>query len=191
PQRTNNAGRITPGMGLPPEAWNVFTRNAEEVARVVMGETGLQTIFHHHCAGYIETPDEIERFLDDTDPSLINLVMDTGHYVFGSGSNTTGPEITAGFDRFASRIAYVHFKDCHPGIADRSRQQSKDYLQTVCEGVFCELGKGCIDFKAVVDWLNRNNYTGWVTVEQDVLPGMGSPKGSAQRNRQYLKTIGI
>jgi len=28
-------------------------------------------------------------------------------------------------------------------------------------------------------------------VEQDVLPGMGSPKASAERNRAYLRTIGL
>jgi inosose dehydratase len=30
-----------------------------------------------------------------------------------------------------------------------------------------------------------------VLVEQDVLPGMGNPKDSAQRNRDYLKSIGL
>jgi inosose dehydratase len=32
---------------------------------------------------------------------------------------------------------------------------------------------------------------GWIVVEQDVLPGMGTPKESAQRNREYLKSIGL
>ena len=31
----------------------------------------------------------------------------------------------------------------------------------------------------------------WIVVEQDVLSGMGSPKASAQRNRDYLRTIGL
>jgi inosose dehydratase len=34
-------------------------------------------------------------------------------------------------------------------------------------------------------------YTGWIVVEQDVLPGMGAPKASAQRNRDYLHSIGL
>jgi inosose dehydratase len=28
-------------------------------------------------------------------------------------------------------------------------------------------------------------------VEQDVLPGMGEPRESAQRNRDYLRSIGL
>ena len=48
-----------------------------------------------------------------------------------------------------------------------------------------------MDFKGVVDWLKQCNYSGWVLVEQDVLPGMGMPKESAQRNRDYLRTLGL
>ena len=58
-------------------------------------------------------------------------------------------------------------------------------------GVFSELGKGAVDFPAVKKVLEDINYSGWVTVEQDVLPGMGEPKESAKRNREYLKSIGL
>ena len=37
--------------------------------------------------------------------------------------------------------------------------------------------------------LAETNYQGYMLVEQDVLPGMGSPKESARRNRQYLASI--
>jgi inosose dehydratase len=30
-----------------------------------------------------------------------------------------------------------------------------------------------------------------VVVEQDVLPGMGSPRESALRNREYLRSVGL
>ncbi|HMR62468.1 MAG TPA: xylose isomerase, partial [Anaerolineae bacterium] len=55
----------------------------------------------------------------------------------------------------------------------------------------CELGQGCVAFAAVRDWLVQHNYQGWLTVEQDVLPGMGAPKESARRNREYLRQIGL
>ena len=62
PVRTRHAGRITPEMGLGEREWKVFARGAERVAREVCGETGLATRFHHHCGGYVETPDEIAAF---------------------------------------------------------------------------------------------------------------------------------
>ena len=32
---------------------------AFRVARAVTAQTGLRCVFHHHCAGFVETPDEI------------------------------------------------------------------------------------------------------------------------------------
>jgi inosose dehydratase len=43
----------------------------------------------------------------------------------------------------------------------------------------------------VLDWFRRRAYRGWALVEQDVLPGMGAPKESARRNREFLKTLGV
>jgi inosose dehydratase len=48
-----------------------------------------------------------------------------------------------------------------------------------------------VDFRGVVKALKDISYSGWIVVEQDVLPGMGSPKESARRNREYLKSIGL
>ncbi len=56
-------------------------------------------------------------------------------------------------------------------------------------GVYCELGKGCVDFPALLRWLARRDYKGYVLVEQDILPGMGTPKESAARNREYIRSI--
>ena len=58
-------------------------------------------------------------------------------------------------------------------------------------GIFCELGKGNVDFGAVIQELEKAGYDGWGVVEQDVLPGMGSPKESAARNRAYLRGLGL
>ncbi len=151
----------------------------------VLAETGLATVLHHHCAGYVETPGEIARFLELTDPEAINLVFDTGHYAYGSG----GGDVPAALDRFRDRIRYIHFKDCHPGVARQAREQGWDYFEALRHGVFCELGQGCVDFPAVLRWLRDTGYHGYTLVEQDVLPGMGSPKESARRNREYLRNI--
>ena len=190
PVRTANAGRTSHEMSLTDEQWKVFARGTEEVARTVKSETGLRTVFHHHCAGFVERPDEIGRLLDMTDPDLLGLVLDTGHYTYGSGKND--PEVVLeGLERFAERIWYMHFKDCHPEIANRARSEGWDYFEAIRYGVFCELGQGCVDFPKVLSQLKQQNYDGWVVVEQDVLPGMGSPKQSARRNREYLRAKGI
>ena len=188
--REKNAGRVTPEIGLNESQWDVFARGAERIARAVREETGLATLFHPHCAGYVETPAEIERLLDLTDPALLGLVFDTGHYAYGSGGNDPGSVLDA-LDRFGDRIRHVHFKDCEPRVAEQARTAGLDYTEAVRRGIFCELGKGLVDFPAVLVWLRERDYRGWIVVEQDVLPGMGSPKVSARRNREYLTLIGL
>lgn len=186
--RTKNAGRITPDMGLSAAEWSVFARGTECVAKAVKQETGLRTAFHHHCAGYVETPDEIAELLKRTDPGLLGLVFDTGHFAYGAG-DLDGSRTREGFDRFTDRIWHMHFKDCDPNIAEQARTNNWDYFHAVAKGVFCELGQGCADFAHAAAWLNNRGYNGFIIVEQDVLPGMGAPKESARRNREFLKGL--
>lgn len=184
-ERTLNAGRVTPSMGLSGDEWKVFGEGANLVAREVKENTGLRTVFHHHCAGYVETPAEIESLLAATDSSLVGLVLDMGHYMFGGGDPLTL------LMKHYKRIWHIHFKDCHPEIATKSRQEGWDYFKSVGNGVFCELGKGSVDFPSIVRELKSNNYSGWIVVEQDVLPGMGNPKVCARRNRDYIKSLSL
>lgn len=185
--RTKNAGRIRPEMGLNEAEWRVFAQGAAAVARAVLEQTGLRTVFHHHCGGYVETPDEMARLLDLTPPELINLVFDTGHYAYGAGSC----DVLAGLTRFEGRIQFMHFKDCEPNVVKSARLKEWDYFEAVKHGVFCELGQGCVNFQGVLAWLKQQKYQGYIVVEQDVLPGMGTPKESARRNREYLQSIGV
>jgi inosose dehydratase len=190
PERVTNAGRITEEMGLTLAEWKTFAAGAEDIARAVREETGLRTVFHHHCAGYVETPVEIARLLDLTDSNLLGLVFDTGHYAFGAGADD-GDCVLKALEHFHDRIWYMHFKDYAPAIAQQGRTEHWDYFQAVGHGVFCELGRGCMDFAKAAAWVREKTNQDWVLVEQDVLPGMGVPKQSAQRNRDYLRSIGV
>jgi len=184
-ERTANAGRIAPEMGLKKDEWKIFGDGANFVAGEVKSKTGLRTVFHHHCAGYVETPAEIDSLMANTDPSVLGLVLDMGHNMFGGGD----PLFT--LRKHRSRIWHIHFKDCQPEVAKRAGLEGWDYFRSVGSGVFCELGKGAVDFPAVVSELVSTGYSGWIVVEQDVLPGMGNPKECARRNRDYIKSLGL
>jgi len=185
PTRTKNAGRITPEQGMSEAQWQSFAAEANRIAHAVQGETGLRTVFHHHIGTWVETPEEMARFLSLTDPTVVGLCFDTGHYRFGGGNPV------AGLHRHADRVWHVHFKDCAPRVVEQSRRNGWDAIQSVEHGVFCELGRGDVDFPAVIQELKDIGYSGWIVVEQDVLPGMGTPKESAQRNRDYIRSIGL
>lgn len=184
-ERTKNAGRITPEMGLSESQWTTFSTGAEKVARAVKDAYGMRTVFHHHCAGYVETPQEVAKLMELTDPELLGLCLDTGHYAFGGGNPVDALE------KYYHRIWHVHFKDFDPKVGETARIHNYDYFKSVEEGVFCELGKGNVDFNSVVKILINNGYEGWIVVEQDVLPGMGSPKKCAAHNRKYIKSLGL
>ncbi len=185
PFRTKVAGRVTPEMAMDEETWRVFAAGANTVARRVLEETGLRTVIHHHIGTWVETPAETQRLMEMTDPDILGLCFDTGHWAFGGGDPVEG------IRAHAERIWHVHFKDYQPQVGQQSRLNEWDGPTSVGHGVFCELGQGGVDFPAVLQALNAIGYDGWIVVEQDVLPGMGTPKESAQRNRDYLRGIGL
>ena len=190
PIRTLNAGCATPDMALSAAEMRIYADGVNRIAQAVREQTDLRCVFHHHGGGYVETPSEIDQLMTLTDPTLVGLVFDTGHYAFGTG-NPNGDEVMQAMDRYAARIWYAHLKDCSAEIAAQSQTHSWDYHTSIRNGVFCELGQGCVPFDRVAQWLRGHNYTGFVTVEQDVLPGMGQPKESAARNRAYLRRVGL
>jgi inosose dehydratase len=185
PLRTRYAGRIQPEHGMNEAQWHTFVAGANRLAHAVRRETGLRTVFHHHIGTWVETPQETDRLLRETDPDALGLCFDTGHYRFGGGDPLIGLE------RHADRIWHVHFKDHNPHVAEQTRREQLGGVEAVGLGVFCELGQGDVAFPAVLAKLQQLGYAGWIVVEQDVLPGMGSPLASAQRNRAYLRGIGL
>jgi inosose dehydratase len=183
-----NAGRITSNLRLSASEWKTFAKGVDNAAKAANDETGLQSVFHHHCGGYIEAPWEIEELLSRTNSSYLGLVFDTGHYLYGTGT-TNGDLVLDALDYFKERLWYVHYKDCSPKVALEARAKQHNYKEAIGNGVFCELGQGSVDFASATRKLERLNYSGWICVEQDVLPGMGDPKISAKHNREHLAKV--
>jgi inosose dehydratase len=183
--RTRHAGRVQRSHGLSERQWDTAAHGVDRLADAVRNESGLRTVFHHHCAAYVETPEEIDDLMQRTDPTRVGLCLDSGHITYGGGSPVRL------LNRHGDRVWYVHFKDCEPNVAARARQEGWDYQTALRHGLFCELGRGEVDFPALLEALRARDYDGWIVVEQDVLPSMGLPLASATRNRQYLTVLGL
>src|SRR4030095_8976230 len=186
--RMNVAGRVDEERdGMSQQDWNAAVEIISRIARACL-EIGLATAFHHHAGTLIETPGEIERLCANTDPALIGLCLDTGHYLYGGGDPVQAVQ------RYGSRIFHLHLKDVRSDVLESVRREGVGFLEAVRRDVFCELGQGSVDFPSIKRGLIDCGYEGWAIVEQDVdasRPGV-HPFESAVRSRKYLReSIGI
>ncbi len=168
------------------EDWRETARTVEGVARTLQQELGMSVVLHHHAGTFVETPDEIDRFLAETDPQMVGLLLDTGHAVYG------GADPLDLVRRHGSRIRYVHLKDARPDELESVRTTRTSMMEAWKRGVFCPLGEGVVDFPRVVESLRSKGYGGWFIVEQDVVPDengrlVPDPLESARRSRAYLR----
>lgn len=121
-------------------------------------ELDLVAVFHPHLGTCAESPDAIERVLEN---SSIKLCPDTAHLAAG------GASVEQLVRRYAERIPYVHLKDYVPSPFG-----------------FVPLGLGTLDLRAILQALAEIGYAGWITVEADGYGG--DPKSSVQTSKSYL-----
>ncbi len=148
-------------------------------------ELGLAAVFHHHAGTFVETPNEIARLCASTDPALLGLCLDTGHYFFGGGDPVEAVRL------YGSRIRHLHLKDVQLPVLAAARRDGVGFLEAVRRGVFCELGEGAVDLKQVIGDMAAGGYSDWAIVEQDVDTRNADvkPFASALRSRQYLRDV--
>jgi len=184
--RSARAGRIRPEDGLSGDEWKNFVASANAYGKLALEEYGLKAVFHPHVGAFIETSGELDRFMNDTDPKYVNLCLDTAHCIYGGGD----PIAVA--RRWGERLHYLHLKECDATVLETVRANEWDYFKGVEMDVFPELGKGSVDFPALLDVLKEIDFDGWAVVEQDILPDSGlNPLESAKRNLAYLRDVGM
>jgi len=183
--RSQRAGRIRPEDGLSGDDWKNFVANAEAYGKLAREEYGLKAVYHPHVGAFVETSEEVDRLLNDTNPQYINLCLDTAHCLYG------GEDPVALCNRWGERTTYLHLKECNGSVLETVRTNEWDYFKGVEVDVFPELGAGSVDFAGFLDELRKIDFDGWAVVEQDILPGKGmNPLESAKSNLAYLQKLG-
>lgn len=186
PRRAPTTGRPSEAEQMAPDEWRAFSARIRDVARMAVEEYGLTASIHPHAGGFVDFEAETERLLEDIDPAILKICLDTGHAHFA------GFDPVAFLRRHMDRIDYVHFKDIDPQVRSRAIADRTDFYEACGQGIFCNLGQGMTDFPAVRQLLVDSGYEGWCTVEQDCDPlGATSPLADARANRDYLSSIGF
>jgi inosose dehydratase len=188
PERAKIAGRVRSdnSQGWNDAGWKEAITTLHTLARALRDRLEMRVVVHHHAGTHFETPAEIERLLTQTDPELVNLLLDTGHCVYGGG------EPLEVLRKFGPRVKYVHFKDAKKSELEHIRSTNIHMDDAWKRGVFCSLGEGVVDFPRVVESLKSLRYDGWAIVEQDVVPDANGklfpePTESARKSRAFLR----
>ena len=184
--RDDATGAYLEPAELAPDAWTTMVRAADRLGRVVAEEYGLRLQFHPHADSHVETQEQTERFLDDTDPRYVNLCLDTGHLAYRRADSV---EIIR---RYPDRVGYVHIKQMDPEIVDRAEKEDLAFGQAVALGASCEPPRGLPDVPSVVAALSGLDTELFVVVEQDMYPvDFAVPAPVAARTRDYLRSVGV
>ena len=171
---------------LEPDEWRTMVRAADELGRIVAEEHGVRLQFHPHADSHVETQEQTERFLADTDPRYVNLCLDTGHLAYRRADSA---ELIR---RYPDRIGYVHIKQMDPAIVARAEREDLAFGQAVALGASCEPPTGLPDVPSVVEALSGVDADLFVVVEQDMYPvDFDVPAPVAARTRDYLRGVGI
>lgn len=186
PRRAPTAGRADEAEQMDAGEWSAYRDRIATVARMGAEEYGLTVGMHAHAAGFIDFEPELERLLDEVDSDVMKICFDTGHHSYA------GFDPVAFMKRHMDRISYVHFKDIDPAVKADVIKNRTDFYAACGQGIFCNLGQGDVDFKAVRELLLTSGFEGWCTVEQDCDPTLDvSPIADAIANRDYLNAIGF
>ncbi|MBT8155810.1 sugar phosphate isomerase/epimerase [Epibacterium ulvae] len=184
PRRAPTAGRASEAEQMGKAEWTAYRDRIAETARIGTEEYGLTVGIHAHAAGFMDFEPELDRLLNEVDEKILKICFDTGHHSYA------GFDPVAFMKRNADRISYMHFKDIAPSVKAEVIANRTGFYDACGQGIFCNLGDGDVDFKAVRQVLLDAGFTGWCTVEQDCDPLLDpDPVGDARKNREFLESI--
>jgi inosose dehydratase len=143
---------------------------------------GIPMSYHGHMGTIIQTQDDIDRFMDNTNENTF-LLYDTGHLLFAQ----------VDYERllkdYVSKINHVHCKDIRKSILENSLKNDLSFRESFLDGVFTVPGDGCIDYGPLFKILYENNYEKWLIIEAEQDPKKANPLEYAKIGYNYLTKI--
>lgn len=146
--------------------WKTLLGNLDTL-KALAESRGVRASLHPHVGTMVEQAEEVERVMAG---SQIGLCLDTGHLMIG------GTDPVDLVRRYAHRINHVHTKDVLREFVAKVASGEMTYTEAVRAGIYVPLGRGDVDFAAIIKDLNAAGFDGWYVMEQDtILPG--APEG--------------
>ena len=160
--------------------WDRFCDGLNKLGRVARGH-GFKLCFHHHMGTVVQTSEETDRMMANTDPDCVFLCYDTGHFTFA------GEDPLSMLKKYVDRVGHVHLKDMRLRVVEEARKNNWSFLTAVRNGAFTVPGDGDVDFDPVFKVLSDAGYQGWLLVEAEQDPAKANPLEYAIKGRTYIR----
>jgi inosose dehydratase len=162
--------------------WKKMVDGLNTLGEMARGE-GMRLCYHHHMGTVVQTREEVDRLMADTDPDHVTLLLDTGHITWAGGD-----PLALARDH-VERIRHVHLKDIRRGVMEQAIGEGWSFLDGVRAGVFTVPGDGSIDFAPILQTLADDGFEGWLVVEAEQDPAKAHPLTYAMKGRAYLREV--
>lgn len=164
--------------------WHAYAQRLNAFGAHLLQTYGIKLAYHHHMGAYVESPADVDKLMQLTDPAKVFLLFDTGHAYFGGAANPVDL-----LKKHVQRVVHVHCKDVRTPVIAQARNDGWSFLHGVINGTFTVPGDGSIDYAAVLKTLKDANYEGWLVVEAEQDPAVAPSYPYAQKGYQTLRAL--
>ena len=184
--RDDKTWEFTDERELTGDAWRLYVENANRLGKLLKEDYGLTMVLHPHGDSHIETPEEIARVFEATDPEPVSFCLDTGHIIYGGGDPVTM------IDEYPERIGYVHIKAFDPDLTREAHEKDWPFGEAVAKGASVRPPAGLPDMRDLVAKLTTLDKELYVICEQDLYPcDPALPLPNAIATREFLAECGL
>jgi inosose dehydratase len=164
------------------EQWKLLVEGLNGLGSMA-SDQGMRLCYHHHMGTGVQTREEVDRLLAETDPDHVHLLLDTGHL------HWSGDDPLALARDHGDRIKHVHLKDIRGDVMKQCDELALPFLDAVRAGVFTVPGDGVIDFAPIFAALDDAGFEGWLIVEAEQDPAKAHPLTYAKRAREHIREV--
>ena len=164
--------------------WKAYAERLNAFGEHLLKTYGIKLAYHHHMGAYVESPADIDKLMDLTDPAKVFLLYDTGHAFYGGAADPV-----ALLKKHIKRVVHVHCKDVRTPVIAQARNDGWSFLSGVINGIFTVPGDGSIDYQAVLSTLKNSGYEGWLVVEAEQDPAVAPSYQYAKKGYDTLRGL--
>ena len=138
-------------------------------------DIGIPLGYHNHMNNLGETPEDVDRIMNEADSRYVKLELDIAHYFQGGGDPAKAAR------KYKDRLLFLHIKDVEGPLPGATGDPRFSYR-------FTELGRGKVDLPAFFAALKEIKFRGWAVVELDAVPDKArTPKEAGAISKKYLE----